>query len=299
MEKACGMNDLTPNTELIILCKQGTERTDVTVGQLHVHDFHLSTGVTRIRVTEHSVFRINMPVTCTDIWQGQRQKQVTYEPGDLQFLPAGTEVSSAYVSRHYSETLIRIPHHLLQAAAHNELNLSSADLHYFRIPRSECLGLLGAVRNLAQAKARGAFIRPQTEDQVSEAMVISFLDGLMDHRKWGRPRQVTHSNPEGVRRAIELVESTLDQPVSLQQLAEAASMSTYHFARTFKATTGVTPMRFVWQRRIELARSMLKDNKFTLVEVALACGYSSQSHFTTAFKESTGLTPAVYRDALS
>lgn len=293
------MNDLTPNTEPIILCKQGTERTDITVGQLHVHDFHLSTGVTRIRVTEHSVFRINMPVTCTDIWQGQRQKQVTYEPGDLQFLPAGTEISSAYVSRHYSETLIRIPHHLLQAAAHNELDLSSADLHYSRIPRSECLGLLGAVRNLAQAKARGVFVRPQTEDLVTEAMVISILDGLMDHRRWGRPRPVTHSNPEGIRRAIELAENTLDRQLSLEQLAQAAAMSTYHFARTFKAATGMTPMRYVWKRRIELARTMLKDRRHTLVQVALACGFSNQSHFTTAFKEATGVTPAVYRAALS
>lgn len=291
------MNDLNPNTEPILLSKDGTSRTDIGVGGLHVHDFQITPGVTRIRVTEHSVFRINMPVTCTDIWQGQRQKQVSYEPGDLQFLPAGTEISSAYVSRHYSETLIRIPHHLFQAAADNELDLSSADLHYFRIPRGECLGLLGTVRNLAQAKVRGVSFRKRTEDLVAEAMVAGILDGIMDHRKWGRPRQLTHSNPEGVRRAIELVESTLDQPVSLQQLAEAASMSTYHFARTFKATTGVTPMRFVWQRRIELARSMLKDNKFTLVEVALACGYSSQSHFTTAFKESTGLTPAAWRRA--
>lgn len=293
------MNDLNPSTEPIILCKQGTERADVTIGQLHVHDFPLSTGVTRIRVTEHSVFRINMPVTCTDIWQGQRQKQVTYEPGDLQFLPAGTEISSAFVSRQYSETLIRIPHHLLQAAADGEVDLSGADLHYFRIPRGECLGLLGTVRNLAHAKARGMSIRKRTEDLVADAMVIGILDGIMDHRKWGQPRQVTHSNPEGVRRAIELVESTLDQPVSLQQLAEAASMSTYHFARTFKAATGMTPMRYVWKRRIELARTMLKDRRHTLVQVALACGFSNQSHFTTAFKEATGVTPAVYRAALS
>lgn len=291
------MNDLTPNTEPTILCKQGTERTDITVGQLHVHDFPLSTGVDRIRVTEHSVFRVNMPVTCTDIWQGQRQKQVTYEPGDLQFLPAGTELSSAYVSRLYSETLIRIPHHLLQAATDSELDLSSADLHYFRIPRSECLGLLGAVRNLAQAKARGVFIRPQTEDLVSEAMVISFLDGIMDHRKWGRPRQLTHRNPDGIRRAIELVEYTLDQQVTLQELAKAAAMSTYHFARTFKATTGTTPMRFVWQRRIERARAMLADRSLPLAQVALACGFSSQAHFTTMFKQATGMTPAAWRRA--
>lgn len=291
------MNDLNLNTEPIILCKQGTERTDLTVGQLHVHDFHLSTGVTRIRVTEHSVFRINMPVTCTDIWQGQRQKQVTYEPGDLQFLPAGTEITSDYVSRHYSETLIRIPYHLLQAAADIELDLSSADLHYFRIPRGECLGLLGTVRNLAQAKARGVSFRKRTEDLVAEAMVAGILDGIMDHRKWGRPRQLTHRNPDGIRRAIELVEYTIDQQVTLQELAKAAAMSPYHFARTFKATTGTTPMRFVWQRRIELARSMLKDRKYTLVQVALACGYSSQSHFTTSFKEATGLTPAAWRRA--
>ena len=64
------MNDLTPNIEPIILCKEGTARTDIDVGGLHVHDFITSTGITKIRLTEHAIFRVNVPVTCTDIWQG-------------------------------------------------------------------------------------------------------------------------------------------------------------------------------------------------------------------------------------
>jgi len=256
----------------------------------------LSTGVGRIMVREHSVFLINTPVTCTDIWQGQRQKQITYEPGDLQFLPAGTEISSAYVSRNYSETLARIPDHMLQDAAHGEIDLCSADLHYARIPRSECLGLFGALRNLARAKANGSPVRPHTEAAVAQASATSLLDGIIDHRQWGRPRAPKHyRNTEGIKRAIELVESTLDQHVKLQQLADAAAMSTYHFARTFKATTGVTPMRFVLERRMDRARDMLRSCGTPLAQVALDCGFSSQAHFTTAFKEATGVTPAVWR----
>lgn len=292
------MNDLTPNTEPIILCNSGTDRQDVEIGGLHVHEFPVHTGIQRVWTPEHAIFRVNIPVTCTDVWQGQRQRQTTYDPGDLQFLPAGTDLSTVYLSRPYSETLIRIPHHLLEVAADGEIDLSSTDLHYFRIPRSECLGLYGAVRNLAQAKARGVLVRQQTEDLVTEAAVVALIDGITDHRRWGRQRPIARRNTNGIRRAIELVDDAIDQPVTLQQLAGAAAMSPYHFCRSFKAATGTTPMRYLWQRRLDRAKEMLAGRASSLADVAVACGFSSQSHMTRAFKQALGVTPRAYRRSM-
>lgn len=102
-------------------------------------------------------------------------------------------------------------------------------------------------------------------------------------------------SPRRRRRVVDYIESNLSHPISLADIAAVAALSPYHFARAFKASMGMTPVRYVWQRRIELARRMLRETGAPLVDVALACGYASQSHFTTAFKMATGVTPAAYR----
>lgn len=102
-------------------------------------------------------------------------------------------------------------------------------------------------------------------------------------------------SPRRRQRVVDYIESNLSHPISLADIADVAALSPYHFARAFKASIGVTPVRYVWQRRLDLARRLLRETGAPLVDVALACGYASQSHFTTAFKMATGMTPAAYR----
>lgn len=277
---------------------RAADRHDSQVGSLLVHDFKSTQGVISLRVPEHSIFRINSPVTTTDKWEGIRQRQVALEPADLQFLPGGTEISSVFVSRAYSETQFRIPHNLLQTAAAGKFDLSSADLVFRKIPHHECIGLFDAVRSLADAKARGLPVRDQVEDMITEAVVIALLDGFIDSRKWARQRGLEYRSPTGVIRAIELIEGAIDQPLTLTQMAEAAAMSTFHFCRTFKLVKGVTPMRYMWQTRLNRARAMLANKATPLAQIALDCGFSSQSNFTTAFKRLYGITPAQWRLAM-
>ena len=102
-------------------------------------------------------------------------------------------------------------------------------------------------------------------------------------------------SPQRRQRVVDYIEASLSHPISLADIAAVAALSPHHFARAFKASMGMTPVRYVWQRRIELARRMLRETGAPLVDVALACGYASKSHFTTAFKMATGVTPATYR----
>jgi AraC family transcriptional regulator len=74
-------------------------------------------------------------------------------------------------------------------------------------------------------------------------------------------------------------------------------MSTYQLARRFKESKGLPPHQYVLRRRIERARELLRQPETTVLDVALACGFSSQSHFASAFRLFTGLTPRRYRDA--
>jgi AraC family transcriptional regulator len=83
----------------------------------------------------------------------------------------------------------------------------------------------------------------------------------------------------------------------LASLADVASMSTYHFARRFKETIGMSPHAYVLCRRIRRAQEMLNDGQSSLTQVAAACGFSSQAHFSSVFGRSLGVTPGEYRRA--
>jgi AraC family transcriptional regulator len=96
-------------------------------------------------------------------------------------------------------------------------------------------------------------------------------------------------------RVIEFVEENLSSCIGLSDLAELAGYSPVHFARLFKRCFGQPPYQYVLARRVERAKSMLKDQDRPLSSVATACGFSTQAHLNTAFKQRTGVTPGVFR----
>lgn len=106
-------------------------------------------------------------------------------------------------------------------------------------------------------------------------------------------------SPAALRRVHLLVVAHLDGALRLADLAERAQLSPYHFARAFKSSTGETPRAYVERLRVEKAQELMRDTELPLADIALACGFSSQSRFTTAFRGATGFTPARYRRGAS
>jgi AraC family transcriptional regulator len=95
---------------------------------------------------------------------------------------------------------------------------------------------------------------------------------------------------------IEYIMENLEGNPTLEQMASVAHLSPYHFARQFKATTGLPPHQYVISRRIERAKHLLRaDDELSLVEVALRVGFSDQSKFSFHFKRITGVTPRQFR----
>ena len=95
---------------------------------------------------------------------------------------------------------------------------------------------------------------------------------------------------------VEYIVENLESSPTLQQMAAVAHLSPYHFARQFKATTGLPPYQYVIARRVELAQQLLrKDDDICLAEVALRVGFSDQSQFSLHFKRVVGVTPGQFR----
>jgi transcriptional regulator GlxA family with amidase domain len=89
--------------------------------------------------------------------------------------------------------------------------------------------------------------------------------------------------------------SRLDQAVPLAELARAVNVSPGHFVRAFKQSTGQPPHRWLVEQRIEKARQLLVNTSLSLAEIALACGFSDQSHFARAFSRAMHTSPSAWR----
>ncbi len=98
-----------------------------------------------------------------------------------------------------------------------------------------------------------------------------------------------------LRRVMSLIAESYESDLSLSDLAEVAGMSTFHFAREFKRTTGTTPHQYLIKFRVDRAKALLSGSEMPLVEVSSRSGFSHQSHFTRLFRRLTGTTPQSYR----
>ena len=94
---------------------------------------------------------------------------------------------------------------------------------------------------------------------------------------------------------IRFIREHLHEPLSIAQLSRVACMSEAQLHRTFKSELGITPLDFIQQERIALAKKLLKNPQHSVSDVAYACGFNSVSYFIKIFKRLARLTPADYR----
>jgi PAS domain S-box-containing protein len=96
-------------------------------------------------------------------------------------------------------------------------------------------------------------------------------------------------------RVVELVESRLDDPPRVEEMATAAGCSPSVLERRMRAVFGLAPTQFVLRARIDRARALLTDTDLPLAEVAVVCGFYDQPAFTRQFARLAGETPGQFR----
>jgi AraC family transcriptional regulator len=120
------------------------------------------------------------------------------------------------------------------------------------------------------------------------------------HSTRSRPQRVVA--PDGLsqrrlRRLLEYIETHLGDDLSLEAMGAEIGLSAYYLSRVFKGALGQSPHRYVLGRRIERAKDLLRDTATPIADVALAAGFSSQSHLSNRFRRIVGVSPAAYRRA--
>jgi AraC family transcriptional regulator len=131
-------------------------------------------------------------------------------------------------------------------------------------------------------------------DSVEQAIAVALVNGYAVRRRSVK----TYRGGLGsvrLRRIKELVDAKLGDDLSLDEMAQSVGLTTAHFARMFRQSTGETPHQFVLRQRVERAKARLRAPDTRVLDVALACGFKTQQHFAQVFHDVCGVTPTEYR----
>jgi AraC family transcriptional regulator len=176
------------------------------------------------------------------------------------------------LDRHPSESL------------HDKLNFQDAGLHML-------VSLL-----ITESEAGGPHGRLYA-DSLIHALATKFV-----HlgRATGDPVKSIKSGLPGhiLRRVLERMNCEFSTDLSLATLAAESGYSRAHFLRMFRAAKGQTPHQYLLGLRLEKAVRLLKERSTPLIDVAVACGFSSHTHFTKTFRSRFGALPSHYRRGL-
>ncbi len=260
---------------------------------------HTKVLPSKMEETICSRHELNIPLQGTLVTERQTasgNKRIscgTATGGNVCLLPAGQPMT-AYWQEEIECLYLFLDHLLITNAAEN-LKLSR-NIHLVETYQKQdplivqlCLSLLAESRSnesqgrlyaesLVQTLAIHLVRYYSTSNEVPELIKIGGLSG----RK--------------LRLVKEYIVEHLEEEVSLNEIAESAQLSPYHFARAFKRTTGLTPQQYLTQCRIEHAKELLSKGDLPLVEVGFRSGFKNQSHFTTLFRKFTTMTPKVWRE---
>jgi AraC family transcriptional regulator len=235
-----------------------------------------------------------------NVYTGKRRFEGQVRSGEMAIIPAGSFWTCRSERSDFPAMLLLYLRPLFVRAAAAELNFSRAgigltpqigfeDKHICHIAKS-------LLHELNESNVVGRFYA----DSLAAGLAIQLV------RRYSSLKDVPVGHggmaPHKLRRAIALIDHHLSDEeegrVALRAVARDVSMSYFHFSRAFKQSMGMTATSYIAERRIERAKKMLAETELPISEIALRSGFSSQSHFTTAFRRLARATPKAFRAAL-
>jgi len=134
---------------------------------------------------------------------------------------------------------------------------------------------------------------PWQASSAAYALAMAIMDHTTPHQPGGdEPRR-----PEPIRDAIQFARDHLEEDITVDDLADAAGYSRYHFSRLFRESENVSPAAFLQGERLRKAARLLHTTDEPIKTIAFACGFTSPNYFAKAFKRSFGVTPGQMRQS--
>jgi AraC-like DNA-binding protein len=236
----------------------------------------------------HNYYAIGLMEEGASYCLGRRRNDSLILPGQIALINPG-QIHSGVPPQGVRPTyrMFYIPLALVRQAA---LDIYGQEVSYpeFTSQVVSTPQVAGALRRLHSLVAQGG------ERIAKDTAMVWALFCLLT--QYGEPKPV-YRGPEREHHAVTAAKDYLranpDHRVSLQELAQIAGLSRYHFLRVFKRATGMSPYAYHIQKRIERAKRLLIAG-LPISEVALEAGFVDQSHFSHKFKQIVGATPGQY-----
>jgi AraC family transcriptional regulator len=245
-------------------------------------------------LSHHRLVLFSRPPEALDLRYDGVKRHVPPPAGAIALVPAGSPVKWRW-SGCFDWLHIFLEPSLVARVAAVEFNLDPARL---TVPPLDCLDLpdLRAVMGLVDAElCSGGAGGRLAADSLASVLAVHLIRHLLAPRRLERRRD--GALPRGrLRAVVEFIEEHLEAGATLEQTAEVARLSSYHFARQFKAATGLPPHQYLIMRRVERAKDLLRAGAdLALAQVAARAGFSDQSQLSHHFKRLVGVTPGQFR----
>jgi AraC family transcriptional regulator len=222
-----------------------------------------------------------------------RARSRAMTPGDVTITPVGPPIRWRQVSQSLV-VLMRLSPACIRTIAGDECAIDPDRFEIqpafsVRDPQIEHLGH----RLLAGLELEGADSHLHVDTLTCELTIKLLRDytTLPAAPAWSKAKL----SPHKLRRAVHFIDENLRNELTLARIADVVGLSAGHFAHAFRETMGVTPHRYIVERRVERARDLLHNSDLPLAEIAEMIGCASQSHFSVVFHRVTGLTPRQFR----
>jgi AraC family transcriptional regulator len=217
-------------------------------------------------------------------------------PGTNWLVPAGTEETFLELDGSTECVMVYLPAQLLGQSALAEYDVApdKGDLIYEGGFADPTLAQLGHAIN-ALLERPGQPIDRLFADGM-QAALCAHLVANHNAGNWRPAERQPSLDPRRLRRVLDYVEDRLAESISLEDLANEACLSPFHFARLFRQSIGLAPHQYLTERRIRRAQEMIVRGGASLTEVAMDTGFGSQASFCRAFRKATGASPKAYRE---
>lgn len=182
-----------------------------------------------------------------------------------------------YVHEHFQDTIIA-----------KETSILDGHILSCSGPVSALAMMLSLVEHLQGNRIARAVKEILTCDQLSESSVTP-ISQPADNAKY----------PEALKKVLELMRSNIEEPLTLEELLHYASVSRRQLERLFQNYLETSPSRYYLELRITYARRLLQQTNKPIIEVAIASGFVSSSHFSNCFKDYFGVAPSNFRKKTS
>ncbi|WP_293129467.1 AraC family transcriptional regulator [Microcoleus sp. bin38.metabat.b11b12b14.051] len=223
-------------------------------------------------------------------------QEVDYARGDIAIIPATETFPRTFVDREVPLIELFLAPAMLARAAFDSVDADKIELVpqlHLCDPLIQHMGLA-----LKQELAAGGADSRLYAESMGTALAVHLLRRYCSFTPQIKNYTGGLSKYQ-LQQVFNYIEQNLDGNLSLENMSSAVQISPHYFATLFKQSTGVTPHQYVIKCRIDRAKQLLGRRELTLVEICLAVGFQSQSHFTRVFRQQVKTTPKAYRNDLA